>query len=35
LTQSEHIAEVAQLDLQMNDGKIAAYRAKLMVSFKF
>ncbi|MBV8145352.1 MAG: dodecin domain-containing protein [Gammaproteobacteria bacterium] len=29
------IAEVAQLDLQMQDGKIAAYRAKVKVSFKF
>jgi dodecin len=29
------VAEVVQLDLQMNDGKIEAYRAKLKVSFKF
>jgi flavin-binding protein dodecin len=29
------VAEVAQLDLQMQDGKIEAYRAKLKVSFKF
>src|ERR1035437_5201918 len=28
-------AEVVQLDLQMNKGKIEAYRAKLKVSFKF
>lgn len=29
------VAEVVELDLQMNDGKIEAYRAKLKVSFKF
>jgi dodecin len=29
------IAEVSELDLVMNKGKIAAYRAKLKVSFKF
>jgi flavin-binding protein dodecin len=29
------VAEVVQLDLQMNKGKIEAYRAKLKVSFKF
>ena len=29
------IAEVVQLDLQVQDGKIAAYRAKVKVSFKF
>jgi hypothetical protein len=29
------IAEVVQLDLQVQDGKVAAYRAKLKVSFKF
>ena len=29
------VAEVAQLDLQLVDGKIAAYRAKMKVSFKF
>jgi hypothetical protein len=29
------VAEVVQLDLQMNKGKIEAYRAKLRVSFKF
>lgn len=29
------IAEVAQLDLQLKDGKVEAYRAKLKVSFKF
>ena len=29
------IAEVSELDLQLKDGKIEAYRAKLKVSFKF
>jgi dodecin len=29
------IAEVAQLDLQLEDGKIRAYRAKVKVSFKY
>ncbi|MBI9052857.1 MAG: dodecin family protein [Bacteroidales bacterium] len=29
------IAEVSQLDMQLNDGKIEAYRAKVKVSFKF
>ncbi len=29
------IAEVSALDLQIEDGKIKAYRAKLKVSFKF
>ncbi len=29
------VAEVVELDLQMNDGKIEAYRAKLKVSFKY
>lgn len=29
------VAEVVQLDLQLNDGKIEAYRAKLKVSFKY
>jgi flavin-binding protein dodecin len=29
------IAEVVQLDVSMQDGKIAAYRAKVKVSFKF
>lgn len=29
------IAEVVSLDMQLEDGKIAAYRAKLKVSFKF
>ena len=30
-----HIAEVAQLDLQIEDGKVRAYRAKVKVSFKY
>ena len=29
------IAEVSQLDMQIEDGKVSAYRAKLKVSFKF
>jgi flavin-binding protein dodecin len=29
------IAEVAELDLQINDGKVEAYRAKMKVSFKY
>jgi hypothetical protein len=29
------IAEVVQLDLQIEDGKVRAYRAKLKVSFKY
>jgi flavin-binding protein dodecin len=29
------IAEVAQLDLQINGGKVEAYRAKVKVSFKY
>ena len=29
------IAEVAQLDLQIEDGKVRAYRAKGKVSFKY
>ena len=29
------IAEVAQLDLQLKDGKVEAYRAKVKVSFKY
>ncbi len=29
------IAEVAQLDMQLEDGKIKAYRAKIKVSFKY
>jgi hypothetical protein len=29
------IAEVSELDLQIEDGKVNAYRAKLKVSFKY
>lgn len=29
------IAEVAELDLQIEDGKVRAYRARLKVSFKY
>jgi len=29
------IAEVSQLDLQIEDGKVRAYRAKVKVSFKY
>ena len=29
------IAEVAQLDLQIEKGKVRAYRAKVKVSFKY
>ena len=29
------IAEIAQLDLQINGGKVEAYRAKVKVSFKY
>ncbi len=29
------IAEVSQLDMQIVDGKISAYRAKIKVSFKY
>lgn len=29
------IAEVVQLDMHIEDGKVKAYRAKLKVSFKF
>lgn len=29
------IAEVAQLDIHMKDGKIETYRAKIKVSFKY
>lgn len=29
------IAEVVQLDMQLEEGKVVAYRAKLKVSFKF
>jgi hypothetical protein len=29
------VAEVVELDMQIEDGKIKAYRAKVKVSFKF
>ena len=29
------IAEISQLDLQIKDGKIEVYRAKVKVSFKY
>ena len=29
------IAEVAELDLQIKDGKVDSYRARVKVSFKF
>lgn len=29
------IAEVSKLDIQVEDGKIVAYRARMMVSFKY
>ncbi len=29
------LAEVTTLDMQIADGKVAAYRAKIKVSFKF
>ena len=29
------IAEVSQLDLQLEDGKVKAYRAKVKLSFKY
>jgi flavin-binding protein dodecin len=29
------VAEVAELDMQLNNGKVEAYRAKVKVSFKF
>ena len=29
------IAEVTQLDMQLKDGKVEAYRAKVKVSFKY
>jgi flavin-binding protein dodecin len=29
------IAEVVQLDVQLEDGKVRAYRAKVKVSFKY
>ena len=29
------IAEISQLDLQIEDGKVRAYRARVKVSFKY
>jgi dodecin len=29
------VAEVKELDLQLEDGKVVAYRTKIKVSFKF
>jgi flavin-binding protein dodecin len=29
------IAEVEELDMQIDDGKVLAYRAKIRVSFKY
>jgi dodecin len=29
------IAEIAELDMQLEDGKVIAYRAKVKVSFKY
>lgn len=33
--QDLRIAEVAELDMQIEDGKVRAYRAKVKVSFKY
>jgi hypothetical protein len=33
--QDLRIAEVGQLDLQIADGKVVAYRARVKVSFKY
>jgi hypothetical protein len=29
------IAEISELDIQLEDGKVKAYRAKVKVSFKY
>ncbi len=29
------VAEVSELDMQISDGKVSAYRAKVKVSFKY
>jgi len=29
------VAEISQLDIQLEDGKVESYRAKLKVSFKY
>lgn len=33
--QDLRIAEVQELDMQINNGKIVAYRAKVRISFKY
>ncbi|MFO8056398.1 MAG: dodecin family protein [bacterium] len=33
--QDLRIAEIAELDLKIEDGKVAAYRARVKVSFKY
>ncbi len=33
--QDLRIAEIVQLDMQLEDGKVLAYRAKVKVSFKY
>lgn len=33
--QELRIAEVAELDMKIEDGKVAAYRARVKVSFKY
>jgi len=33
--QDLRIAEISELDMQIKDGKIEAYRAKIKVSFKY
>ena len=29
------VAEISELDMQLNDGKVESYRAKVKVSFKY
>ena len=29
------VAEISQLDMQLNEGKVEAYRAKIKLSFKY
>ncbi len=33
--QDLRVAEVTELDLKMEDGKVAAYRARVKISFKY
>lgn len=33
--QDLRIAEISELDMQLNNGKVEAYRAKVKVSFKY